>query len=176
MKNTFLQAVSHDLRTPLAAILGLAVTLERADLELRDEDARDMARRIAVNARKLDRMVNDLLDLDRLARGIVEPKRHATDVGDLVSPLVSESDLAAQGRIEVEAPRRPTSTPRRSSGSSRTCSRTPCGTRRTNAAIWVRVRPAPDGRPHRGRGRRPGRADGHREHDLRALPPGPGRP
>ena len=34
MKNTFLQAVSHDLRTPLAAILGLAVTLERGDVEL----------------------------------------------------------------------------------------------------------------------------------------------
>ena len=32
MKNTFLQAVSHDLRTPLAAILGLAVTLERDDI------------------------------------------------------------------------------------------------------------------------------------------------
>ena len=35
MKNTFLQAVSHDLRTPLAAILGLAVTLERPDVESR---------------------------------------------------------------------------------------------------------------------------------------------
>ena len=104
MKNTFLQAVSHDLRTPLAAILGLAVTLERADLELETGDAKDMARRIAVNARKLDRMVSDLLDLDRLARGIVEPKRHATDVGALVRRVVNESDLAAQGRVEVEAP------------------------------------------------------------------------
>ena len=34
MKNTFLQAVSHDLRTPLAAILGLAVTMGRDDLEI----------------------------------------------------------------------------------------------------------------------------------------------
>ena len=34
MKTTFLQAVSHDLRTPLAAILGLAVTLEREDLDI----------------------------------------------------------------------------------------------------------------------------------------------
>ncbi len=44
MKNTFLQAVSHDLRTPLAAILGLAVTLERRDVELEANDARDLAR------------------------------------------------------------------------------------------------------------------------------------
>ena len=74
MKNTFLQAVSHDLRTPLAAILGLAITLERGDIQLSDDDARDLAHRIAVNARRLDRLVTNLLDLDRLARGIVAPK------------------------------------------------------------------------------------------------------
>ncbi len=104
MKNTFLQAVSHDLRTPLAAILGLAVTLEREDLELAPEDAKDMAKRIATNARKLDRMVNDLLDLDRLSRGIVEPSIAPTDVGSLVTHLVAESDLVASRTIEVDAP------------------------------------------------------------------------
>jgi PAS domain S-box-containing protein len=104
MKNTFLQAVSHDLRTPLAAILGLAVTLEREDVALDAPDARDMARRIAANARKLDRMVTDLLDLDRLARGIVEPKLRPTDVGALVRRAVAESDLVAQGRVQVSAP------------------------------------------------------------------------
>ncbi len=105
MKNTFLQAVSHDLRTPLAAILGLAVTLQREDLELRPADAKDMAKRIASNARRLDRMVNDMLDLDRLSRGIVEPTLAPTDVGSLVSHLVAESDLiGANRRVEVDAP------------------------------------------------------------------------
>ena len=81
MKNTFLQAVSHDLRTPLAAILGLAITLERGDIESRvARRSTSSRRRIAANARKLDRLVTDLLDLDRLARGIVEPKLHPTDV------------------------------------------------------------------------------------------------
>ncbi|MGZ8625286.1 MAG: sensor histidine kinase [Actinomycetota bacterium] len=104
MKNTFLQAVSHDLRTPLAAILGLAVTLERADIELPQDETRDLARRIAANARKLDRMVTDLLDLDRLARGIVEPKLYPTDVGELVARVVRESELMAQRRVAVDAP------------------------------------------------------------------------
>jgi PAS domain S-box-containing protein len=104
MKNTFLQAVSHDLRTPLAAILGLAVTLERAEIDLPPEDARDLARRIAANARKLDRLVTDLLDLDRLARGIVSPKLNPVDVGELVARVAAESELAALGRITVDAP------------------------------------------------------------------------
>jgi PAS domain S-box-containing protein len=88
MKNTFLQAVSHDLRTPLAAILGLAVTLEREDLNLDTDETRDMARRIAQNARKLDGIVSDLLDLDRLSRGILEPFFESVDVSSLVRELV----------------------------------------------------------------------------------------
>src|SRR5207245_1881246 len=60
LKNTFLQAVSHDLRTPLAAILGLAVTLAQESIDLTDDDVRDLANRIAGNARKLDRIVADL--------------------------------------------------------------------------------------------------------------------
>jgi two-component system sensor histidine kinase KdpD len=104
MKNMFLQAVSHDLRTPLAAILGLAITLERSDIELPREETHDLARRIAANARKLDRMVTDLLDLDRLARGIVEPRRYPTDVGALVTRVVEESELMAMGRVRLDAP------------------------------------------------------------------------
>jgi PAS domain S-box-containing protein len=103
MKNTFLQAVSHDLRTPLAAILGLAVTLERSDIQLPPEETRDLAKRIAINSRKLDKMVTDLLDLDRLGRGIVEPNLRPTDVGALVRRVVSEADLMSQGRVQVEA-------------------------------------------------------------------------
>lgn len=103
MKNTFLQAVSHDLRTPLAAILGLALTLEREDADLDTPEAREMARRIAANAHKLDRMVADLLDLDRLARGIVEPKLKATDVGALVRQMVAESELISERRVHVDA-------------------------------------------------------------------------
>ena len=46
----------HDLRTPLAAILGLAITLEREDVALKPDEARDLVSRISDNARRLDRM------------------------------------------------------------------------------------------------------------------------
>ena len=102
MKNTFLQAVSHDLRTPLAAILGLAITLERGDVHLEEDDAKDLARRIAGNARRLDRLVTNLLDLDRLARGIVTPNLQPTDVGAVVRRVLSESELIPDTRLRAD--------------------------------------------------------------------------
>ena len=53
MQNSFLQAVSHDLRTPLTSILGCALTLESDTGEMSPEDEKDLLRRIAANARKL---------------------------------------------------------------------------------------------------------------------------
>jgi PAS domain S-box-containing protein len=90
MKNTFLEAVSHDLRTPLTSILGSALTLEATKLELPSEDALDLVGRIAANARKLERLLGDLLDLDRLQRGIVAPQRRPTDLAALVARAVDE--------------------------------------------------------------------------------------
>ncbi len=104
MKNTFLEAVSHDLRTPLTSILGSALTLEQEGMELPREDAQDLLRRIAANARKLERLLSDLLDLDRLQRGIVAPQRRPTDIGELVMRVMAESDLLEERRIEVDAP------------------------------------------------------------------------
>jgi PAS domain S-box-containing protein len=102
MKNTFLAAVSHELRTPLSAILGMALTLEREDLELPPADVRDLLRRLASNARKLDRLLSDLLDLDRLIRGIVEPRRRPTDIGALVRQVVDGTDPARGRAIELD--------------------------------------------------------------------------
>jgi PAS domain S-box-containing protein len=102
MKNTFLAAVSHELRTPLSAILGMALTLEREDLELPPDDVRDLLRRLASNARKLDRLLSDLLDLDRLIRGIVEPRRRPTDIGALVRQVVDGADPARGRTIELD--------------------------------------------------------------------------
>ncbi|MGA9162043.1 MAG: PAS domain-containing protein, partial [Actinomycetota bacterium] len=101
LKTTFLRAVSHDLRTPLAAILGLAVTLE-GQPDLGSEEARDLASRIALNARKLDRIVSDLLDLDRISRGILEPNLRAADLDELVRRVVTESDLPVDHPTELE--------------------------------------------------------------------------
>jgi PAS domain S-box-containing protein len=102
MKSTFLQAVSHDLRSPLAAILGLARTLERDDLNLPPDQARDLAGRIVSNARRLDRIVADLLDLERLEAGVVEPIFAPVDVGSLVRELTANADVVAGRRLQLD--------------------------------------------------------------------------
>jgi signal transduction histidine kinase/GAF domain-containing protein len=100
MKNTFLEAVSHDLRTPLTSILGSAVTLEQSGMDIPREDAVDLLRRIASNARKLERLLGDLLDLDRLQRGIITPQRRRIDVGALVRGAVREFEQLGGRKVE----------------------------------------------------------------------------
>ena len=102
MKNTFLEAVSHDLRTPLTSILGSALTLEQSGLQMPHEDALDLVVRIAANARKLERLLSDLLDLDRLQRGIITPQRRSTDLDALVRHCVAETEHEASREITVE--------------------------------------------------------------------------
>ena len=102
MKNSFLQAVSHDLRTPLTSILAGALTLENDQLKLSRDERKDLAHRLAVNARKLNKMLSDLLDLDRLSRGILTPNRKPTDLAELVQRVVGECDLQDH-LVQIEA-------------------------------------------------------------------------
>jgi PAS domain S-box-containing protein len=103
IKTTFLEAVSHDLRTPLTAILGAALTVRNPDIDLAPEDAEDLMDRLIDNARKLDRMLSDLLDLDRLSRGIVEPKRRPLDVSAAVRATIDQAqDLVGDHPVRLE--------------------------------------------------------------------------
>jgi PAS domain S-box-containing protein len=103
MKNAFLNAVSHELRTPLSALLGSALTLERMGLDLTNTEQTGLLHAVATNAQKLQRLLEDLLDLDRLTRGITTPVRTPTDVSELVRRLVDELALAGERTIEVDA-------------------------------------------------------------------------
>jgi PAS domain S-box-containing protein len=104
MKTTFLQAVSHDLRTPLTTILGIALTLEHRAAGLRVRDRADLLQRLSGNARKLDRLLGDLLDLDRLARGTLTPRRQLVDLGALAHRVVEDAGVKHEHPVVVDAP------------------------------------------------------------------------
>jgi signal transduction histidine kinase len=99
MKDGFLQAVSHELRTPLAVVLGTALTLRRSAAVLSEEERMEMTDALVSKARKLDGLVLDLLDVDRLARGVLRPSRRPTDVAALIRGVVD--DLALDERHAV---------------------------------------------------------------------------
>jgi len=104
IKTTFLTAVSHDIRTPLSAILGNALTLEEGDrLGITEEERKQLIHSLAAKSRRLNAIVTDLLDTERLARGVVEPKLQEIAVGRLVSLLVWDSEAMAGRQVHVDA-------------------------------------------------------------------------
>ncbi len=93
MKDTFLQNISHELRTPLTAILGFAQLLADPRHGLSPGDTREFHGRILTNARRLQRLLDDLLDVDQFTRGHIEPNRLPTDVTALIERMVHDIDL-----------------------------------------------------------------------------------
>ena len=95
MRTAFLNALSHELRTPLTAVVGFAQTLRRDDLDkLSPERRAGLVDAIVRNGQRLEQMLTDLLDVDRLSRGVLEARRRDTDVIALVRRAVDESTLA----------------------------------------------------------------------------------
>ena len=73
LRDSILSAVSHELRTPLTSIIGFAVTLKEKGASLAEQTRTEMVDHLADQAHKLERLLSDLLDLDRLRRGFVQP-------------------------------------------------------------------------------------------------------
>ncbi|MBO8189788.1 sensor histidine kinase [Streptomyces spirodelae] len=78
IRTALLAAVSHDLRTPLAAIKASVSSLRSGDVEWSAEDEAELLRAIEEGADKLDNLVGNLLDMSRLQTGTVKP--HIKDI------------------------------------------------------------------------------------------------
>jgi PAS domain S-box-containing protein len=101
MRNTAMHALAHDLRTSLADVKAAADVLSR-ELELTSEDRQWLARGIRRQAHKVDRLLMDLLDLDRLERGILEPRREPTDLVALAKRVISEQKALHGRKVKIE--------------------------------------------------------------------------
>jgi len=104
LKNSFLTAVSHELRTPLTTLLGNSLTLERNRAALSTEVQDELIHGLGRNALKLQHLLEDLLDLDRLTRGILEPVRSRVDVGALVRSVVLEVEGLRGREVSLDTP------------------------------------------------------------------------
>jgi PAS domain S-box-containing protein len=112
LREAFLRAVSHEMRTPLTSILGFARLLSDRPV-LQPETRQQLLQRLAVNAERLDQLLADLLDVDRLERGLEAPKRAPTELFALMGRTVAAMQLPTdrvrlQGErvvADVDAPR-----------------------------------------------------------------------
>lgn len=106
VKDTLLHAVSHDLKGPLAGILGAMQTIRRDDdLHLTPDERESLYHVIEQSGIKMNRLIDDLLDLDRIDRGKLHPRREPTDVGALAEAIVAESTVLEGHPVRVEADR-----------------------------------------------------------------------
>lgn len=96
------QTLGAEIRRPLTSILGLTLALKHSDPK--SPEAKNMVKQLTTNARRLDRLVGQMLDLDKIATGALTPNRRRTDVEALVRRVVEESpDLANRDlRVETE--------------------------------------------------------------------------
>lgn len=99
MRRTFLTGVSHELRTPLTAIVGYAQTIHRSGGRMTPQILEDVAGRLVVNTERLQAMVIDLLEVDRLLQGLGTLRPEPVDLTELASHLVTSLDGE---RIPVE--------------------------------------------------------------------------
>jgi two-component system sensor histidine kinase KdpD len=82
LRTALLNSVSHDLRTPLVTIIGAAGHL--ADTDLPRDARRDLAENIREEGERLDRYVQNLLDMTRLGHGALKPRLAPQDVAEIV--------------------------------------------------------------------------------------------
>jgi two-component system sensor histidine kinase KdpD len=103
LSKTLLNSISHEMRTPLAAITSAASTLGETSDALPRHLQKEMADEIQEAAQRLNRLVGNLLNMTRLETGHVKPKLDWCDVEDLVQVTLDdiENDLSRH-RLAVE--------------------------------------------------------------------------
>lgn len=90
MKNTFLSSMSHDMRTPLAAIRGSAETLLEAWGELEDKIRNQLLSSIRDEAGRLSRVVKNLLDLTRFETGRISLKQQPFYLSEIIGAVLKQ--------------------------------------------------------------------------------------
>jgi two-component system, OmpR family, sensor histidine kinase KdpD len=103
LRSALLTSISHDLKTPLAGILGAASTLRGLSGALDEHAKTDLIATIIDEAERLNRFIANLLDMTKLESGAVVPNSALHDLGEIVgSALERTSKILAHHRVEVD--------------------------------------------------------------------------
>jgi two-component system sensor histidine kinase KdpD len=100
LKTALLRAVSHDLRTPLTAILAAADPLG-ADV-VDDDERRELAAGVALEARRLSRLIDQLLDLSRLEAQAVRARPDWCSIEEVLRAAVDDVATPAEFSLSLD--------------------------------------------------------------------------
>jgi two-component system sensor histidine kinase KdpD len=103
LRSALLTSISHDLKTPLASILGAAGTLRDLGGKLSDDEKTDLLVTIVDESERLNRFIANLLDMTKLESGAVVPNAALHDLGEIVgSALRRAGKILARHGVELE--------------------------------------------------------------------------
>jgi two-component system sensor histidine kinase KdpD len=103
LRSALLTSISHDLKTPLAAVLGAAGTLRDLSNALSDGEKADLLATVIDEAERLNRFIANLLDMTKLESGAVVPNTARHDVGEIVgSALRRGGKILSRHTVDLE--------------------------------------------------------------------------
>ncbi|MGN6506440.1 MAG: DUF4118 domain-containing protein [Tepidisphaeraceae bacterium] len=105
LRNTLLSAVSHDLRTPLAGITGSATTLLESGDRLSPEGRREMLETLVSESERMERLINNLLDMSRLEAGGLRLQKQWAPIEELIGSALRHVGHRLGGReVSTDVP------------------------------------------------------------------------
>jgi K+-sensing histidine kinase KdpD len=109
LRSALLSSVSHDLRSPLSAMMGAAESLSLLDKQLNAQDRLDLIDTIVQESRRLDTYIQNLLDMTRLGYGTLKIERDWVAIADILGSALTRlrryhPDVAVETRFTTPAP------------------------------------------------------------------------
>jgi two-component system sensor histidine kinase KdpD len=105
LRTALLTSISHDLKTPLAAVLGAAGTLRDLSTKLTEAEKQDLLSTVIDESERLNRFIANLLDMTKLESGAIVPNTSPQDVREIVgSALRRAKKILVSHKVELELP------------------------------------------------------------------------
>jgi two-component system sensor histidine kinase KdpD len=103
LRSALLTSISHDLKTPLASVLGAASTMRDLASALSDTEKRDLLATVIDESERLNRFIANLLDMTKLESGAIVPNAALHDLGEIVgSALRRAAKILTAHKVELE--------------------------------------------------------------------------
>ncbi|AZO13134.1 MULTISPECIES: sensor histidine kinase KdpD [unclassified Mesorhizobium] len=103
LRSALLSSISHDLKTPLAAIMGAAGTLREFAPALPEEDRAELLSTVLTESERLNRFIANLLDMTKIESGAMEPNYAFHYVGDIVGSALNRAHkITGEHRVDTD--------------------------------------------------------------------------